>query len=126
MRGAVAQKQVFENYLERDPPFHWAGLPMNWNAVCHQGVLGAALAIEEDHTLVARMLVRAASALPVFLSGFGDEGSTSEGPAYWSYGFGRFSELNAQLEHRTRGELSFFESDEKIADRKSTRLNSSH
>lgn len=106
--------QVFENYLHRDPPFHWAGLPMNWNAVCHHGVLGAALAVEDDHALVAGMLARAARALPVFLSGFGDDGSTSEGPAYWVFGFGRFSELNARLEHRTRGELSLIEGDERI------------
>lgn len=107
--------QVFENYLDRNPPFHWTGLPMNWNAVCHQGVLGAALAIEEDHQLVGRMLARAARYLPVFLSGFGDDGSTSEGPGYWSYGFGRFSELNSQLERRTRGGLSLFHEDGKIA-----------
>lgn len=107
--------RVFENYLDRKPPFHWTELPMNWNAVCHQGVLGAALAIEQDHAFVARMLARAARHLPVFLSGFGDDGSTSEGPAYWSYGFGRFSELNTQLEHRTRGGLSLFHEDGKIA-----------
>ncbi len=107
--------QFFENYLDRQPPFHWANLPMNWNAVCHQGVLGAALAIEDDHTLVARLLARAAKCLPIFISGFGDDGSTSEGPAYWSYGFGWFTELNAQLEHRTAGQLSFFEGDAKIA-----------
>ncbi|MFH1497836.1 MAG: heparinase II/III family protein [Verrucomicrobiota bacterium] len=107
--------QFFENYLDRHPPFHWATAPMNWNAVCHQGVLGAALAIEDDHALVARLLARAAEHLPVFISGFGDDGSTSEGPAYWSYGFGWFTELNAQLEHRTGGQLSLFEGDAKIA-----------
>ncbi len=107
--------QFFENYADREPPFHWTQLPMNWNAVCHQGVLGAALAIETDHALVARMLARAARCLPVFLTGFGDDGSTSEGPGYWSYGFGWFSELNAQLEHRTRGQLSLFEGDPKVA-----------
>lgn len=107
--------QFFENYANRQPPFHWATLPMNWNAVCHQGVLGAALAIEEDHALVARMLARAARGLPHYLTGFGADGSTSEGPGYWSYGFGWFSELNARLEHRTRGELSLFEGDGKVA-----------
>src|SRR5690606_32863325 len=86
-------------------------VPMNWNAVCHQGVLGAALAIEDDHALVARLLARAAKCLPVFIYGFGDDGSTSEGPGYWSYGFGWFTELNAQLEHRTAGHLSFFVGD---------------
>lgn len=112
---ARLRAQFFENYLDRQPPFHWSTVPMNWNAVCHQGVLGAALAIEDDHALVARLLARAAKCLPVFISGFGDDGSTSEGPGYWSYGFGWFTELNAQLEHRTAGQLSFFEGDAKIA-----------
>lgn len=106
--------RIFENYADRQPPFHWTGLPMNWNAVCHQGVVGSALTIEDDHALVARLLVQASRFLPVFLDGFGNDGSTSEGPAYWSYGFGWFSELNAQLEHRTRGALSLFEGDAKI------------
>lgn len=111
---ARLRTQVFENYADREPAFHWASLPMNWNAVCHQGVLGAALAIEDDHRLVARMLTRAAQGLPRYLEGFGDDGSTSEGPGYWSYGFGWFSELNAQLEQRTAGRLSLFEGDAKI------------
>lgn len=107
--------QIFENYVAPRAAFTWLQITNNWNAVCHQGVLGAALAIEEDHALVARMLKLAAGRLPVFLSGFGNDGSTSEGPGYWSYGFGWFSELNAQLEHRTRGQLSLFEGDAKVA-----------
>ncbi len=106
--------QAFENYANREPAFQWTTLPMNWNAVCHQGVLGAALAIEQDHALVARMLTRAAACLPIYLEGFGNDGSTSEGPGYWSYGFGWFSELNAQLEHRTDGQFSLFEGDAKV------------
>lgn len=108
------REQIFANYADREPAFPWSQTSNNWNAVCHQGVLGAALAIEDDHTLVARMLTRAAAGLPRYLDGFGDDGSTSEGPGYWSYGFGWFSELNAQLEHRTAGRLSLFAHDPKI------------
>jgi hypothetical protein len=107
--------QFFENYANDDAGrFFWVKNTNNWNAVCHQGVLGAALAIENDHALVARMLAKAAAGLPVYLSGFGSDGSTSEGPGYWSYGFGWFAELNAQLEHRTHGQLSLFEGDAKV------------
>ena len=107
--------QIFENYVAPRAAFTWLQITNNWNAVCHQGVLGAALAIEDDHTLVARMLTLAAGRLPVFLGGFGNDGSTSEGPGYWSYGFGWFCELNAQLEHRTRSRLSVFEGDAKVS-----------
>lgn len=112
---ARLRSHIFENYVEPKATFHWLQITNNWNAVCHQGVLGAALAVEEDHALVARMLSLAASRLPIYLGGFGDDGSTSEGPGYWSYGFGWFAELNAQLEHRAAGRLSFFEGDPKIA-----------
>jgi len=107
--------QIFENYVNPRTTFHWLNITNNWNAVCHQGVLGAALAVEEDHALVARMLHLAAGRLPAFLGGYGADGSTSEGPGYWSYGFGWFAELNAQLEHRTGGQLSVFEGDSKVA-----------
>ena len=107
--------QFFENYANRHASFVWSNGITNWNAVCHQGVLGAALAIEDDHALVARLLVLAARGLPHYLGGFGSDGTTSEGPGYWSYGFGWFTELNAQLEHRSWDHLSFFEGDAKIA-----------
>lgn len=107
--------RIFQNFVERAEPHFWESSTMNWNAVCHQGVLGAALAVETDAALLARMWTRALPGLPRYLDGFGDDGATSEGPGYWSYGFGWFTELNAQLEHRTRGRLSLFEGDEKIA-----------
>jgi hypothetical protein len=100
--------QYFDNYLRRHAQFVWTSLPMNWNAVCHQGVLGAAMAVDDDLERVARMLWLAGQSLRIFLGGFGNDGSTSEGPGYWSYGFGRFAELNAQLETRTDGRLSVF------------------
>lgn len=99
--------QVFENYLHGEFP-HWKGSTHNWNAVCHQGTLGAALAMERDMGRLARSLTLAGELLPHFLRGFGADGSTSEGPGYWSYGYGRFVELNAQLEVRTGGALTIF------------------
>lgn len=106
--------RIFQNFIERAEPHFWESSTMNWNAVCHQGVLGAALAVCDDPALLARMWARAQPGLPRYLDGFGEDGATSEGPGYWSYGFGWFTELNAQLERRTRGRLSLFEGDEKI------------
>jgi len=108
------RQQFFENYLNRHADFAWVDAGMNWNAVCHQGVLGAALTLEEDTVLLAKMLELARGYLPCFLNGFGADGSTSEGPGYWQYGFGRFAELNAQLEARTDGALSLFAFDPQV------------
>lgn len=74
--------EYFENYLNRHEDFGWPLSSGNWNAVCHQGVLGAALSIERDFILVAKMLLLAKKYLPVFLDGFGDDGGCSEGPGY--------------------------------------------
>lgn len=100
------RRDVFLPYLERD--FFWLTNTNNWNAVCHQGILGAAFAVEEDADLLARLCLRARGALPTFLRGFGADGSCSEGPAYWDFGFGWFAYLNQQLELRSGGRLSLF------------------
>jgi hypothetical protein len=54
--------------------------------------------------------------LPIFLSGFGADGGSSEGPGYWDYGFGWFAVLNEQLEARTGGELSLFAGDAHVTE----------
>jgi hypothetical protein len=101
------QRAVFENFLSRS--FSWQNKTSNWNAVCHQGILGAALSQVNDADQLAAILLRAREKLPRFLEGYGPDGGCSEGPAYWDYGFGWFAVLNAQLEKRTEGELSLFE-----------------
>lgn len=106
------RRQVFERYCEND--FFWIHSTNNWNAVCHQGVLGAALTIEEDSTLLADMFTKATLHLPQFLRGFSADGGCSEGVQYWEYGFGHFAMLNQQLEFRTAGELSLFNADSKV------------
>ena len=111
---ARLREQCFENYLRPRSEITWKQLPMNWNAVCHQGVIGAALALEDDTELLAALLASSAQCLRIFLSGFGADGSTSEGPGYWSYGFGRFAELNQQLETATGGAFSYFGNNDHI------------
>ncbi|MGB8354088.1 MAG: hypothetical protein WCD79_09400, partial [Chthoniobacteraceae bacterium] len=107
---------VFENYVDEANSwrFSWKQNSHNWNAVCHQGVVGAALSQLNDPHLLAKILAAAKECLPLFLGGFGNDGGCSEGPGYWSYGFGWFTVLNEQLEARTDGELSLFEDDEHV------------
>ncbi|HEX4083801.1 MAG TPA: heparinase II/III family protein [Chthoniobacteraceae bacterium] len=105
------RRDFSENYVNRHEDFFWTKATNNWNAVCHQGILGAALAVEEDTELLARMLTLAKKYLPLFLRGFGSDGACSEGPGYWQYGFGWFCVLNEQLETRTGGLLSLIEGD---------------
>jgi hypothetical protein len=110
IKGRV-RRDFSENYVNRHEDFFWTKASNNWNAVCHQGILGAALALEDDTALLARLLILARKYLPLFLRGFGSDGACSEGPGYWQYGFGWFCVLNEQLETRTEGQLSLIEGD---------------
>jgi hypothetical protein len=111
---ARLHSQFFENYVNRHDDFFWMLSSGNWNAICHQGVVGPALTLETDAQLLGRMLFFMKRYLPIFLSGYGEDGGCSEGPAYWQYGFGWFCALNEQLEIRTNGQFSLFEGEPKI------------
>jgi hypothetical protein len=108
------RRDFSENYINRHEDFFWTKASNNWNAVCHQGILGAALALEEDTALLAQILTLSRKYLPLFLRGFGNDGACSEGPGYWQYGFGWFCVLNEQLETRTGGQLSLIEGDPQV------------
>jgi hypothetical protein len=108
---ARVRRDFSENYVNRHEDFFWTKATNNWNAVCHQGIIGAALALEEDTALLARILSLAKKYLPLFLRGFGSDGACSEGPGYWQYGFGWFCVLNEQLETRSEGRLSLIDGD---------------
>jgi len=109
------REDIFDNYISCQGKFWFYQSSNNWNAVCHQGIVGAALSQEDDPERVAKILLHAREALPIFLGGFSADGGTPESPGYWEYGFGWFSVLNEQLETRTEGQLSLFEGDEKVA-----------
>jgi hypothetical protein len=112
---------IWENYLSAadDPDahrerFYWLNIESNWNAVCHHGVIGSALSLCEDPELLAGLVNASAKFLPYFLKGFTEDGGCTEGPSYWTFGFGRFAWLNSRLESRTNGELSYFGDNPKI------------
>ncbi|MGE9289529.1 MAG: heparinase II/III domain-containing protein, partial [Puniceicoccales bacterium] len=111
---ARIRRDVFQNYRENFESFGWSRGSNNWNAVCHQGILGAAMWLEDDVDLLLCMWSRAAEGLQYFLDGFTEDGGCSEGLAYWSYGFGWFCRLNEQLENYSNGRLSLVEGSEKI------------
>ena len=114
--GAIKQRlneQVFQNYISTHERFVWVTITNNWNAVCHQGVIGAALALA-DADVCAQILMIARSYLPAFLSGFDEDGGAREGLSYWNYGFGHFAVMNDQIETSSCGALSLFDRDEHI------------
>jgi len=81
----------------------------NWTAVCNAGVAGAAIHLEPDAARLAEILARAARSLDDYLATFDEDGGSSEGPAYWSYGFGYYTVLAHLVGHRTHWKVDFFE-----------------
>lgn len=107
--GERLRTQIFDAYLTHggeDGAWSWSRSTSNWNAVCHQGILGAALLLEHNPERLVRLLHAAAPRLACFLAGFTADGGCTEGPTYWAYGFGWFMALNEQLEWRSNGKLS--------------------
>jgi hypothetical protein len=111
-RERIAQniiRRVVEPYLAaatgKAKPFAWMSRTNNWNAVCHAGVVGAALATVPDRTTRAVFIVSAERNLQRFLDGFGADGYCSEGLAYWNYGFGHYVLLAETVRQATSGQV---------------------
>ncbi len=81
----------------------------NWTAVCNAGVVGAAIYLEPDPARLAEMIARAARSLDDFLVTFDADGGSSEGPGYWTYGFGNYCVFAEQVEWRTAGQIRFMD-----------------
>ncbi len=87
----------------------------NWTAVCNAGVAGAALYLEQDMGRLAEVIARAARSLDDYLDTFDADGGSTEGPGYWTYGFGNYTLIAHLVEQRTGGQVSFLE-EERIRD----------
>jgi hypothetical protein len=65
----------------------WVGGVNNWTAVCHGGLVVAALAVAEREPALARQIVaRALQNLPRYAANYAPAGAYAEGPDYWAYG----------------------------------------
>jgi hypothetical protein len=90
-------------------PDSWIHAPSNWNAVCLDGAVGAALTIlpnREDRALFA---AAAEYYSPHYLDSFKDSGYDEEGIGYWVYGFSHYENLREQLWLSTRGKIDLFD-----------------
>jgi len=81
----------------------------NWTAVCNAGVVGAALLLEPDPARLAEIVARGARSLDDYLATFDEDGGSTEGPGYWTYGFGYYTVLAHLIEQRTEGRVTFLD-----------------
>ena len=81
----------------------------NWTAVCVAGVVGAACYLETDLDRLAEIVTRGLHSLADYLETFDRQGGSSEGPDYWSYGFGNYVVLGQLLAARSGGQIDLLE-----------------
>lgn len=110
------ERRCFTPFLERHD-FWWlynteVRSVNNWTGVCVGGVVGAATYLESDLARLAEIITRGARSLDDYLATFDPDGGSSEGPGYWSYGFGYYTVVAHLVENRTDGAVSFLDDDQ--------------
>ena len=103
MRGAFAGRPESATYIS------WLTAKHNWNAVCLEGVVDAALTMLEDRQDRAVFAAAAEHWGSNYLDSFTDSGYDSEGIGYWAYGFSHYNEMREQLWLSTGGKLDLYD-----------------
>lgn len=86
-KSSLIEKGLKPSFNEGGTRMFWINSSNNWNAVCHGGMIAAALATaEKDPELAAKTISRALEKLPGSLKEYGPDGIYPEGPGYWVYG----------------------------------------
>ena len=84
--GALIEKALRPALLVNETN-SWVAGKNNWTAVCHGGLVVAALAVaEREPALARRTVARALANLPRYATLYAPAGAYSEGPDYWAYG----------------------------------------
>ena len=86
-KSALIEKGILPSFNEGGTRMFWINSTNNWNAVCHGGMITAALVVADvDPELAAKTISRALEKLPGSLAEYGPDGIYPEGPTYWGYG----------------------------------------
>lgn len=84
--AALVQKALKPSTLIADEK-SWVSGNNNWTAVCHGGLVAAALVVAEREPALAKQIVeRALKNMPRYAELYAPVGAYSEGPDYWAYG----------------------------------------
>ena len=112
---AEVERRAISPFLDRDDHWWLRTMPQkqvnNWTAVCVAGAVGAALYLEPDTDRLAQIVTRGLHSLADYLETFDRQGGSSEGPDYWTYGFGNYAVLAHLLHVRTNGAIDLLAGD---------------
>lgn len=99
----------FEKTLAGRDRQWWLTATNNWNAVCLDGVTGAALAVLPNRQRRAEFAAAAEHYQAYYLRSFRESGYADEGIGYWSYGFSHYTNLRDELWAATGGRVDLFD-----------------
>jgi len=86
-KTALIEKGLKPGFNEDGTRMFWINSYNNWNAVCHGGLIAAALmTFDKNPELATRTIHRALEKLPNSLKEYAPHGVYPEGPSYWGYG----------------------------------------
>ncbi len=106
------ERRILHRYLRFCRLYGWYQGSNNWNGVCNSSVAATFLLLEPEPGRVARALELALAGLRVFLdTAFEQDGSSTEGVAYWHYGLINLVSLSEMLRARTNGAVDLLDSE---------------
>lgn len=92
----------------------WLQSTNNWNPVCLEGVVCAAMAMIPDRLERARYVSIAEKYVQNYMEGFKDDGYCTEGISYYNFGMSHYIILREKLYQDTQGEIDLFRDNLKI------------
>ena len=92
----------------------WLKSTNNWNPVCLEGVVCAALAMIPDRLERAKYVCIAERYVQNYVEGFGEDGYCTEGISYYNYGMSHYLVLREKLMQDTGGRIDLFKNNPKI------------
>ncbi|GHO97111.1 hypothetical protein KSF_071590 [Reticulibacter mediterranei] len=100
------ERRVFDPYLRYHHLHKWYKEHHNWNGVCNSSIAATFLLLESETERLEQALKIALIGLQAFLeTAFEEDGSSTEGVAYWHYGLINFVALAEMLRARSNGAI---------------------
>jgi hypothetical protein len=100
------ERRIFDPYIRYHHLDSWYRGHHNWNGVCNSSIAATFLLLEPGPERMLHALQLALTGLEVFLeTAFEEDGSSTEGVAYWHYGLMNFVALSEMLRARSNGAI---------------------
>lgn len=109
---SLIEKGLKPSFNEGGIRMFWINSYNNWNAVCHSGMIAAALMVfDKNPELATKTIHRALEKLPNSLKEYAPNGVYPEGPSYWGYGTSYTAIASSMLSSALGQDFGIYESE---------------